>query len=120
MAVTFYQAMDHLVVWYISVASEVTMRTLFGWNGVSTLALVFNSKKIIMSLISNNGHNLAYLGNSLLDFCVARRLPLVIYMQLFTIVMLMFSLVSLFFFLVGSARNGSRTTYIEVHCFMLE
>lgn len=47
-----------------------------------------------MSLISTKGHNLAYLGNSPLDFCVARGLPLVIYVQLFTIVTMMFSLVS--------------------------
>lgn len=47
-----------------------------------------------MPLISNNGHNLAYLANSLLNFCVARGLPLVTYVQLFTVVMLLFSLVS--------------------------
>lgn len=47
-----------------------------------------------MALISTNGHNLAWLGNSLLDFCVARGLHLVIYVQLVTVVMLMFSLVS--------------------------
>lgn len=47
-----------------------------------------------MALISNNGHYLACLGNSLLDFCIAGGLPLVIYVQLVTVVMLMFSLFS--------------------------
>lgn len=45
-----------------------------------------------MSLISNKGSNLSCLGNVLLDFCVARGLQLVIYIQEFTISILMFSL----------------------------
>jgi len=45
-----------------------------------------------MSSISNKGHNVGYLGNSPLDFCVARGLPLVSHVKLFTVIMLVFSL----------------------------
>lgn len=85
--------------------------------GLFTLALAFYSKEIHNVCDLQQQTYSGLLGNSLFDFYVARGLPLVIYLQLFTFVMLMFSLFSHHFCFQW---DGSRTTYIKVHCFMLE
>lgn len=113
MAVTLYQTVDRLVVWYISVPKEVAPEMLLDLNRVKNSALYtcFFMQRRFKFVIFTNGHNLAYLGNSLLDSCV----DLVIYMYLFTTVV--FTDLFPFLFLVGSTGNGSRAVYMKVQFY---